>query len=94
MVRPPYPAVVRLCAFASSQWAQIEASYYQINLLRQRPHRFTNLVYAWAVERIPSDDLDDWLLELVELLPWQDSQSEAAINLESESFFDMMRKGG
>jgi hypothetical protein len=30
---------------------------------------------------------------LVELLPWQDSDSETATSLESESFFAMQAKG-
>ncbi len=94
MVRPPYPAVVRLCALASDRWAELDAAYYQTNLLRLRPHRFTNLVYAWAIERVKSDELDDWKNELLDLLPWQDVDSEAAVNLESESFLAMQAKGG
>lgn len=94
MVRPPYPVVVRLCALASLQWAQIDAAYYQINLVRQPPYRFANLVYAWAVERVPSDDQETWHQELTELLPWQDITSEAAIEAESDSFMAMMTKQG
>lgn len=93
MVRPPYQAVVRLCGIAAERWAQLESAYYQINLLRQPPHRFTNLVYAWAIERVAHDKLDDWEAELIDLLPWQDATSEAATNLESESFMSMMAKG-
>lgn len=93
MVRTPYPAVVRLCALASERWAELDAAYYQINLLRLPPYRYANMVYAWAVERVPHDKLDDWLTDLHDLLPWQDSQSEAAANLESESFMNMMSKG-
>ena len=94
MVRPPYPAAVRLCSIASERWAELDAAYYQINLLRQRPHRFLNLVYSWCIERVEHDKLDDWLNELNDLLPWQDSSSEAAVNLESESFLAMQAKGG
>jgi hypothetical protein len=54
---------------------------------------FANFVYAWCIERVPSDELDDWKAELVDLLPWQDSASEAAVELESESFMNMMAKG-
>ena len=92
--RPPYPAIVRLCLIAAERWAEIDAAYYQTNLLRLRPHRFLNLVYTWCVERLEPDKLDDWHAELVDLLPWQDSNSEAAINLESESFLAMQAKGG
>ena len=81
MVRPPYAAVVRLCVIASQRWAEIDAAYYQITLLRQSPHRFANLVYSWAIERVEHDKLDEWLAELIDLLPWQDTNSEAAANL-------------
>jgi hypothetical protein len=92
VVRPPYPAAVRLCTVAAERWAELDAHYYQINLLRQRPHRYANLIYAWCIERVPSDKLDDWLADLVELLPWQDAQSQAAEELESASFMSMMGK--
>lgn len=85
---------VRLCTLAAERWPELDAAYYQIALLRQRPHRFLNLVYSWCIERVPADDLDDWKAELTELLPWQDVNSEAAVNLESESFFAMQAKGG
>jgi len=58
------------------------------------PHRYLNMVYSWCVERVASDKLDDWLTELNDLLPWQDIDSEAAVNLESESFFAAQAKGG
>jgi len=94
VVRPPYPVAVRLCQIAADRWAELDATYYQINLLRQRPHRFANLVYAWLVERVEPDKLDDVLTQLADLLPWQDTNSEAAVNLESQSFFEMQGKGG
>jgi hypothetical protein len=85
---------VRLCWIASERWAELDAAYYQISLLRERPHRFANLVYAWVIERVPHDKLDEWQTELLDLLPWQDATSEAAVNLESESFLAMQAKGG
>lgn len=94
MVRPPYPAVVRLCTLAAERWALIDAAYYQTNLLRLPPHRFLNMVYAWAVERVDPEKYDEWELELVDLLPWQDSQSAAAEELESKSFMGLMALGG
>lgn len=90
MVRPPYQVAVRLCGLAADRWPQIDAAYYQINLLRLKPHRFANLVYAWAVERVAHDDLADWENDLIELLPWQDADSEAGAELESDSFMSMM----
>lgn len=52
-----------------------------------------NFVYSWCIERVEHDKLDEWLTDLNDLLPWQDSTSEAAVNLESESFFAMQSKG-
>lgn len=78
----------------ADRWAEIDAAYYQINLLRERPHRMANMVYAWAIERVDPDKFDEWLADLAELLEWQTSDSEAAANLESQSFFDMQSKGG
>lgn len=94
MVRPPYPVAVRLCTIASERWDEIRAAYYQINLLRERPHAFAGMVYAWAIERVEHDKFDEWIADLHELLPWQDSDSEAAEQLESQSFFNMQSKGG
>jgi hypothetical protein len=39
---------------------------------------------------IDPEKLEDWEFELHDLLPWQDSQSEAATQIESDSFFAMM----
>lgn len=93
MVRPPYAAAVRLCAVASERWAELDAAYYQINLMRLKPHRLANLVYAWCIERVDPEKLDDWKSDLVDLLPWQDVQGETAAQLESDSFFAMQAKG-
>lgn len=79
---------------ASERWDEIASAYYQINLARQKPYRFAGLVYAWCIERVPHDKLDEWKAELVDLLPWQDAQSEAATELESASFFAMQANGG
>lgn len=62
--------------------------------MRQPMWRFVSLTYAWAIELVPPDQLKDWEFELVDLLPWQDSQSEAAIQLESDSFFAAMATNG
>ena len=53
-----------------------------------------NWVYAWAIERVAADKLEEWIADLHEMLPWQDIESETAINLESESFFAAQAKGG
>lgn len=79
---------------ASERWAEIDAAYYQTNLLRLSPSRFLNLVYAWCVERMDPEKLDEWNAELLELLPWQDSDSDAGADIESNSFMSMMNSNG
>lgn len=93
MVRHPYQRAVRLCVLASDRWSEIDAAYYQINLMRQPPWRIVSLVNAWALPRIEHGKLSEWEAELLELLPWQDTDSQAAIDLESESFFNMQARG-
>lgn len=95
MVRHPYPRAVRLCTIASERWPEISAAYYQIdNLFRVPRWKFLSLVYAWCIERVEHDKLDEWITDLDDLLPWQDSTSAAATNLESESFFAMQSRNG
>ena len=65
-----------------------------VNLLRLPPHAFLNRVFAWAVERVEHGKLDEWKSDLAEPLPWQDSDGDSAIELESESFFAAQAKGG
>jgi hypothetical protein len=73
----------------------LDAAYFQIDLVRQRPHRFANLVYAWCVERVDPERLEEWQLELADLLPWQeDAESAAAAAAESDSFLAMQARGG
>lgn len=87
--------VVRLHWYAERLWPQIDAAYPTLNppLLKQKPHRFLNFVYAWCVERFTKqEDLDEWKTELVDMLPWQDSMSLAAEEMESDSFMSMMNK--
>lgn len=92
---------MRLCSLAAAYWSQLDAHYFNIEnargkrgLLHQPPARFVGLTYAWAIERVAPEKVEDWEFELVDLLPWQDSQSEAATEIESDSFFAMMATGG
>ena len=86
MVRPPYPVAVRLCGIAAEHWGALDAHYYQINLLKLRPHRFANLVWAWFVSRLSAEDYSSAIEALYEPLPWQSADSQYAVELESESF--------
>lgn len=53
---------------------------------------YLNLVYAWCIERVAHDELENWLAELADLLPWQDASTLAAEEAESASFMRMMGK--
>jgi hypothetical protein len=93
---------MRLCSIASIHWDQIIGHYHAMPrsnplvhpLLLVSPAEFVGLVYAWAIERVPPDKVDDWEAELVDLLPWQDSSSAAAEELESASFMASMKATG
>jgi hypothetical protein len=85
---------VRLCQIAADRWPLLRTAYPSVNLLRLSGHDFLNFVYAYSIERLPSDKMEEWLLEMDELLDWQDTDSEAAIEAESASFMSMVGKGG
>ena len=72
-----------------SRWDLIDAHYHAspVPLLRMKAHRLANLTYAWAIERVAPDKLEEWERDMNDLLPWQDSDSETAEQIESESFF-------
>lgn len=88
---------VRLFWIAADYWPLIDAYYHAspVPLLRMPHSRFLNMVYSWAITHIvESDKFHEWHDEMNDLLPWQDVTSEAAVNLESDSFFAMQAKGG
>lgn len=64
------------------------------NLMALPGWKLMGMVYSWCIERVDPEKLDDWIAELDELLPWQDTDSEAAADIESASFFAMQAKGG
>lgn len=86
---------MRLCEIFADRYGDIVAAYHAspTPLLRMPPYQIVSMVYAWAVERVQPDGLNDWLTELRDLLPWQDVDSEAAAEMESASFMSMMAKG-
>lgn len=94
--RPPYTACVYLCIIAADRWSELAAAYFfpGHSLLREPLHQFLNLVYSWCIERVEPAKLDDWKAGLLELLPWQDADSDAAEAIESDSFMNMKAKGG
>lgn len=60
MDRAPYPAALRLYAIAEDRWAEIDATYYQADILRFRPDRFLNCVYTWCLDRIDPEKREEW----------------------------------
>ena len=85
---------MRLCQVAADKWPLLRTAYPSVNLLRLPGHDFLNFVYSFAIERLPSDKMEEWLVYLDELLDWQDTDSEAAIEAESASFMNNLGKGG
>lgn len=85
---------MRLCEIAGDRWPFLRTAYPNVNLLSLPGHDFLNFVYAFCIERLSSDKIEQWLLDLEELLPWQDTDSEAAIEAESASFMQNLGRGG
>lgn len=81
---------MRLCALATMEWPRIEAAYYNIDLLKVSPRKFVNLVFAWWLEHIDPAKYEERMQDLQEPLPWQDSTSLAAEEIESDSFLALM----
>ena len=69
MDRTPYPAALRLYAIADERWAEIEAHYIQVDILRIAPAKFLNAVYAWCVRFMQPDDREKWDMMLTAPLP-------------------------
>lgn len=84
---------MRLAGIASSVWPQLEEAYYQINLLDLTPAKLLNIVFVWYMKNIPSDKIEEARATLDDLLPWEDSTSAAAEEIESASFMAAMAKG-
>lgn len=90
--RTPYPAALRLYAIAEERWAEIEAHYLSVDLLRLPAAKFTNAVYAWCVERILPDDREKWDAMLTAPLPGQEKAkaTDAEIEAEGAAFLAVM----
>jgi hypothetical protein len=94
MDRPPYRTALRLYAIAVERWAEIDATYYQADIIGFRIDRFLNCVYAWCVERINPDKREEWEAQLNAPLPGEDTRvvvaSEADIEREGAMFMAAM----
>lgn len=56
MDRAPYRTAVRLLAYAATYWSEIDADYYQINILDLPIYRQMNLIHTWVTRRVPQED--------------------------------------
>jgi hypothetical protein len=96
VVRPPYPVVLRLYAIAVERWAELDATYASIDLIRLPPHRFLNLVWTWCLEHLPADKKEEWLYQMSSPLPGQEKKKPSAseIDADGEAFIALMQQQG
>ena len=91
VVGKPYPRALRLYSIAADNWPLIDAHYASVDLIRFPPHRFLNCVYAWCVDRINPDKLEEWLFMLDSPLPGREKEVSAVQAAdEGESFMALM----
>ena len=91
--RAPYAAALRLYAVADERWAEIEAHYIAIDLLRLPPAKFLNAVYAWCVKYMDPEDREKWDIMLTAPLPGAEKRrqsSEAEVEAEGAAFLAAM----
>lgn len=89
---PPYPVALRLYAIAAERWAEIDAAYLSVDLIRLPPHRFCNAVYAWCVQHMTPEKREEWDFMLNAPLPGheQAAPTETVIEAEGEAFMAVM----
>ena len=90
VVGPPYPTALRLYFIASENWAEIEAAYYQVDLLRVSARKLLNLVYAWCVHRIAPERREEWDAMLTAPLEGQVQATDRQIEQEGDDFMAAM----
>jgi hypothetical protein len=88
----PYPVVVRLHAIAAANWRVIDGEFAArgINPLTLRPDRFCHLIWYWAIQRIPAEDVDQWVADMEKPLPTATPKkrkpTQRELDLEAEGF--------
>ena len=90
---PPYPTALRLYAIAAERWAEIEAHYLAVDLLRLPAAKFLNAVYAWCVVQMQPDDREKWEIMLSAPIPGTESRvrpSEVTAEAEGAAFLSAM----
>lgn len=93
MVGTPYQVAQRLYVIAEMYWAEIDAHYLAVDLIRLPPHRFLNAVYTWVLGRIAPDKHEQWLAQLNAPLPGAEvkAPTEAQIEAEGADFMATMQ---
>lgn len=95
MVCPPYRAALRLWTIAGERWAEIDAAYYQVDILTFTIDRLLNCVYAWCIERVDPEKREEWIVALDNPLPGESVRehvSEAAAEMEGSMFMAAMQQ--
>lgn len=93
--RPPYRAALRLYAIGVERWAEIEARYYQEDILGFRIDKYLNLVFAWCIPKVDPEKVEEWTVALDNPFPWEspdDYVSEAAAEAEGAMFMAAMQQ--
>jgi hypothetical protein len=91
--RTPYATALRLYAVAQERWAEIEAHYLAVDLLRLPPAKFLNAVYAWAVKWMDAEAREKWDMMLTAPLPGTERRhrpSEGEVEVEGAAFLAAM----
>lgn len=87
----PYRVAVRLHAVAVERWAELDAAYITVDLVRLPLDRFLNCVYAWCIERIPEERVEEWVFQLNAPFPWEAEKVMAATTTwEDDGFMEAM----
>jgi hypothetical protein len=90
---PPYRVALRLYAVAAERWAELDADYIAVDLIRLPPHRFLNCVYKWCLDRIDPEKVEDWEMMLSAPLPGEKpaKPTESELEAEGAAFMQMMQ---
>ena len=96
MGSPPYPVIARLYAIAAERWAELDAAYPGVDLLRLPCHRFLNYVWTWCLLRIPGDKMEQFVHEMNAPLPGsrgsgKPQASQAQLDEEGQDFLNFMQ---
>jgi hypothetical protein len=89
---PPYPAALRLYAIAEERWPEIDAAYYQVNLIEFPCYRFLNCVYTWCLARLDPEKREEWdAMLMAPLDPSKKAKpTDAQIEAEGADFMALM----